>query len=481
MRVTFLTPPSFFHRQPAERSAGCTRVVVPVPNIYFLTLAAAVRRDTGACVTWLDFTHGSNPVTRFGRFAGDPDCDIIIIWGVNLSLDDDRRALADIRAHHPQLPVIFAGPGPTYAPQNYITDPHTFVLRGEPEITACELIEAIATASAVQHIRGLSWLAPDRNIRHNPPRPVNDDLDALPFPARDLIADRVFHNPKLKTGPYTTAFTSRNCPYHCIFCVPSSLSFAREIEHRRTHDGRKPPVRRRSIPSIDAEMTLIASQGYRAVGFMDDNFICDEKRTEAICRIMRRHGLQWGCQARADAITPSIAAMLARGGCRYVDLGVESFDDRILDYIRKGETAADIRRAVHLLADAGVSVKLNVLIGSSPLETPRTVAHTLREVRRLPVDQVMINIVSPFPGTEFHRLCVENGWLEGGHYVPTDVQRNSILRLPQLSPRQMERLLFRHNMRFFLSPRFILRHIGRFRSPAEFAAALKSLKLKLFG
>ncbi|MDE6543308.1 MAG: radical SAM protein [Muribaculaceae bacterium] len=483
MRVTFLTPPSFFHRQPAERSAGCTRVVVPVPNIYLLTLAATVRRDTGADVTLCDFTHGGNsPVTRFQHFANDPGCDFIIIWSVNLSLDDDRRALANLRARHPAHPVIFAGPGPTYAPQNYLTDPHTFVLRGEPEITACELINAIAAATPAEHIKGLSWLDTDGKIHNNPSRPLNDNLDALPFPARDLIAGRNFHNPKLKTGPYTTAFTSRNCPYHCIFCVPSSLSFAREIEHRRAHgSGHKPPVRFRSIASIDAEMSLIASQGYRAVGFMDDNFIWDEARTAAICHVMRRHGLLWGCQARADAITPAIAAMLARSGCRYVDIGVESFDDRILAYIRKGETAADIRRAVRLLAESGVSVKLNILIGSSPLETPRTVANTFREVRRLPVDQVMINIVSPFPGTEFHRMCVENGWLEGGRYVPTDVQRNSILNLPDLSARQMERLLFRHNLRFFLSPRFIVRQLGRFRSPAEFAAALHSLKLKLFG
>ena len=92
----------------------------------------------------------------------------------------------------------------------------------------------------------------------------------------------------------------------------------------------------------------------------------------------------------ADAITPAIAEMLARSGCRYIDLGVESFDDRILEYIKKGITADRIRQAIHNLADAGIQVKLNVLIGSSPLETTTTVGHTLREVRRLPVDQIMI-------------------------------------------------------------------------------------------
>lgn len=481
MRVTFLTPPSFAHPQPAERSAGCTRVVVPTPNIYMLTLAATIRRDTKAEVTLRDFTSGRRCTSRFSHFAQTPDCDCIIIWSVNLSLDDDLRAISLIRRQKPVLPVIYAGPAPTFAPHNYLLDHHTFVLRGEPELTACELLTALDNGTSVASIPGLSWLDNDGKIHNNPSRPLNRHLDDLPFPARDLVSHRCYHNPKLKTGPYTTAFTSRNCPFHCIFCVPSSLSFAREIEYRQSHNDSKPPVGFRSIASIDAEMSHIASHGYRAIGFMDDNFIVSEQRTAQICHIMRRHNLVWGCQARADAITPEIASALAQGGCRYVDIGVESFDDRILAYIRKGETADQILQAVNLLSAAGISVKLNVLIGSSPLETPKTIADTLRQVRRLPADQVMINIVSPFPGTEYYRLCLENGWLLGGRYIPTDVQRHSILQLPHLSARQMERLLFIHNLRYFLSPRFISRHIGRFTSPSEFIAALKSLKLKLFG
>lgn len=480
MRISFLTPPSFFHRQPAERSAGCTRVVVPVPNIYELTLAATVRRDIGATVTLDDFTCGSKKIARFRHFAQKHDRDFIFIWGVNLSFDDDLRALSELRKHRNDTPVVFVGPAPTWQPARYLIDPHVFVLRGEPEHTACDLLASLSADSSLAAIPGLSWCDHSGRIHNNVARPLADSLDALPFPARDLIIGRVYHNPKLKTGPYTTAFTSRNCPYRCIFCVPSSLSFAREIEHKRSH-GVKPPVAFRSISSIDAEMKQIAAMGYKAVGFMDDNFIWDRKRTSAICDIMRRHKLLWGCQARADAITPDIASMLADGGCRYVDIGVESFDDRILAYIRKSETADDIRRAIRLLADAGISVKLNVLIGSSPLETPSTVADTLREVRRLPVDQIMINIVSPFPGTEYHKICMKNSWLKDGIYVPTDVQRHSSLRLPHLSARQMERLLFHHNLRYFLSPRFIMRQLLRFRSAGEFTAALKSLMLKLFG
>ncbi|MGM9862103.1 MAG: radical SAM protein, partial [Muribaculaceae bacterium] len=153
----------------------------------------------------------------------------------------------------------------------------------------------------------------------------------------------------------------------------------------------------------------------------------------------------------------------------------------ILEYVKKGITPDDIYRAVDMLKRHGVPVKLNILIGSSPLETRDTVKHTLREVKKLGVDQVMFNIVSPFPGTKYYTLCKENGWIKGGDYKPTDVQRESILNLPNISAREMERLLFRNNISFFLRPSFIVKQMRRFSSWSEFAASLKALKIKLFG
>ena len=275
--------------------------------------------------------------------------------------------------------------------------------------------------------------------------------------------------------------TSRNCPFHCIYCVPSSLTFAREIEYKKEHDGRKPPVGFRSVENVVEEIDQLAAQGYKAIGFMDDNFIVTEKRLKGIGEALLRHGIAWGCQARVDAITDNVAAMLKEYGCQYVDLGVESFNDDILRYIKKGITEEQIHRAIALLKEHGVPVKLNILIGTSPLETKETIKDTLRKAKALKVDQVMFNIVSPFPATEFYDLAKENGWIEGGEYVPTDVQRNSILSYPNLSSKDMERLLFRNNLRFFLSPAFIWRNIRKFSSFKEFCGAAKALWIKLFG
>lgn len=479
MKVTFLIPPQFDGKQPAERSAGCTRVTYQAPNIYELTVAAVVRGIPGIDVAYKDFICRPSSEADFERFIASDPSDCYVMWTVNLSIDNDLHAIDIIRRHKPEAQIVMMGPGPTYFTSKCLVDESVTVVRGEPDDTARELFQAMFLKQPLEKIAGISLMRQGCVI-NNPPRPLIKDLDKLPFPARDLVESTPFHNPKLKTGPYTTMVTSRNCPYRCIYCVPSSLTFAREIEHRAS-TGHKPPISFRSTESIEKEVAQLAQEGYRAIGFMDDNFIWNEERTAEICRIMAKYGIIWGCQARVDAITPAIAQSLAKGGCRYVDLGIESFDDRILQYIRKGITVADIHRAIDLLHSAKVPVKLNVLIGSSPLETVDTVRHTLREAKRLKVDQVMFNIVSPFPGTEWYKTAKENGWIEGGEYQPTDVQRQSIVNLPHLSARQMEKLLFRNNVSYFLSPRFIIRQIGRFSSWSEFRAALSALKRKLLG
>lgn len=478
MKLTFLIPPCYDHKQPAERSAGCTRIVYPMINIYELT-AAAVLREAGHDVDYKDFVAEGKP-EAFDRFLERDNSDAYLIWSVNLSLDSDLKAIEHIRSCHPDTPVILMGPAPTYYSKRALYDVNTYLVRGEPELTLLELTDCLAHGERPTEIKGVTFTAADGKPVNNPPRKLNLDLDKLPFPARDLLKGRQYHNPKLKTGPYTTMFTSRNCPFHCIYCVPSSLTFAREIEFHREHPGRKPTIGFRSLESVEKEVDMLAAEGYRAIGFMDDNFIWNEERTAGICRIMRKHGIVWGCQARADAITEPIAKMLGESGCKYVDIGIESFDQAILEYVKKGITRDDIYRSVRLLKKYNVPVKLNVLIGSSPLETRETVLQTLREAKKLDVDQVMFNIVSPFPGTVYYEICKKNGWIKGGEYKPTDVQRESILNLPQISAEEMERLLFRNNLSFFLSPRFIWKQIRRFRRPGEFIASARALKIKLF-
>lgn len=482
MKITFLTPPSLDNNKPAERTAGCTRVVYNMANIYELTVVAVLQKD-GHDIHYRNFVLENGTKENLFAFLKDDDSDCYIFWSVNLSLSTDLQVQSFIHAHNEKAICLFVGPGATYFTRSFLTGAKSIVVRGEPEETVSELMQLLDKKADWHEVRGISFLSdPDSGeIRNNPARPLIKDLDALPFPAIHFIRQYAFSNPKLKVSPYMAMVTSRNCPFKCIYCVPSSLTFAREIEYKRDHDGKKPPIGFRSPANVVAEIELLAGQGYKAIGFMDDNFIVTAKRLKAIGEALKRHQIVWGCQARVDAINEEIAGMLHEYGCQYVDLGVESFNNDILRYIKKGITEEQIYSSIRLLKKHNVPVKLNILIGTSPIETTETIKDTLRKAKKLQVDQVMFNIVSPFPGTEFYDLAMENGWIKDGEYTPTDVQRNSILNYPNLTSAQMEQLLFRNNLRFFLSPAFIWRNMRKFSSFNDFRVALIALKVKLFG
>lgn len=254
MKISFLVPPSFRNAQPAERTAGCTSVVYPMPNIYELTVAACLEQEGHQVGYFFEF----KDKTDFEHFIAADASQIYIFWSVNLAIETDLEALQIIRKYHLAANVLFLGPAPTYFTDKFLLDSHTFVVRGEPDITTVKLVQCIENQCDISTINGISFLR-DGQMIHNESRELISDLDALPFPARHFIQHFPFSNPKLKQMPYTAMVTSRNCPYCCIYCVPSSLTFAREIEYKSVHHC-KPPIGFRSVENVIMEIEMLASQ-----------------------------------------------------------------------------------------------------------------------------------------------------------------------------------------------------------------------------
>ena len=113
MKLTFLVPPSFDGRKPAERTAGCTRVVYLAPNIYELTVMA-VLENAGYDVRYRNFIYKEETTEAFEDFIANDESDVYFFWTVNLSIDNDLQAVDIIRLRHPRVNIVFLGPGPTY-------------------------------------------------------------------------------------------------------------------------------------------------------------------------------------------------------------------------------------------------------------------------------------------------------------------------------------------------------------------------------
>lgn len=477
MKVTFIEPPKEDKQPSVERVFGCTYTLYPIPNIFNLYVAALLKQK-GIEVSYKDAAAENLSRKRFLKFIQEDHSDIYYIHSVNLALTSDIKLSQDLLRLNKGARIIFAGPGPTYFTEEYIYDQRVYVVRGEAEVTTLELINRLKeNKNSLEEVLGISFMRQGK-IVHNPLRPLLKDLDSLPFPAREIVDRRLYFSPKLQGGSFTALLASRNCSYRCIFCVPNSQSFATELEHRRFY-GQKPPVRLRSARNIISEMQQIKTAGFKFVSIIDDQFLWDEQRSLEICAGIKDLGISWGCLSRCDRISQKLAQAMRRAGCSYVDFGVESFSQKVLDYVKKGFKVSDIYNSIAILKRHGIGVKLNMLLGTNPFETEKDLWHNINECIRVKPDAVMFSIACPFPGTQFYELARKNNWLREGRYSPVSVQHSSILDLPNLGHERLREIIKKANIKFYLRPNFIIQQSKRLAHPKNLSFTLRALYRKI--
>ncbi len=261
---------------------------------------------------------------------------------------------------------------------------------------------------------------------------------------------------------------SRGCSFNCYYCVPNSLSFSREIEHKRWKKG-KPPVRLRSPDNIIAEFGALAESGYRAISFIDDQFIWGARRTIDICEGIGKYELEWSCLARADMLQdPAVSMAMGRAGCKYIDIGIESFNQDILDSIGKDCKVETAYRAVENLKRAGIEPELNILIAASPLETVETIEETFQKTLELDVDYVLFSVCTPFPYTEFNAIAKKEGWMIKPEYEAVDPIKESFVSYPHLTKARLDKIIGQLYRRFYFRPAYLLKRIKNVNSLRDF-------------
>lgn len=467
MKITFLVPPSLDGKPPAERIFGCNYGIYTQQNIFML-YPATVLIKAGHDVFVKDCPIEKIDRNTFIQYIRNDNSDVYVFYTVFLSQKTDLEAKKIIHELKDNAKCIFIGTEPTVNPQKF-TGNNSFVVRGEPEITIRELVDAIHTHAEFDTVRGISYSRNGETV-DTAQRELIDNLDNLPFPDRSLLKPVNYHNPKLSATPFTTMISSRGCAYRCYYCVPNSLDFAREIEFKKNRDQfRKPPVRMRSAQNIIEEITMLYNQGFKSISFLDDQFVWSEKRILDICHGIRGLHLEWSCLARADHLeNEALIEAMAEAGCRYIDIGIESFKQEILDYIKKDLKAESIYRAVELLNKYGIEAELNILIGSCPLETRETIEYTIQETLKLDVAYVLFSICTPFPHTVFHERAKKNKWMVTKEYVPIDPIKESLISYSHLSKKEMENIVRRAYFKFYFRPAYILKRMKKIKSFEDF-------------
>ncbi len=274
------------------------------------------------------------------------------------------------------------------------------VVLGEGEVTLRELLRALAFGRGLHDVPGLALRGRD-GIITTPPRPLLDDLDALPFPGV-LPVENIVAGATLPGSAFGYVFASRGCPHACGYCS------SRGVWGRR--------VRFRSPENVVAELEQLAARGVRHVHFDDDTFGVTPPRLAALCRALEqaRLGLSYSCETHVSLVDGASAAALARAGFVTVQLGLESGDDAMLARVGKGFDTTQAERAAAHIRDADMRLEAFFMVGF-PEETEESLAATRRFMERLQCHKLIYSIFTPYPGTPLFERCRELGLLHAGY------------------------------------------------------------------
>jgi radical SAM superfamily enzyme YgiQ (UPF0313 family) len=159
--------------------------------------------------------------------------------------------------------------------------------------------------------------------------------------------------------------------------------------------------------------------------FDDDTFTVRFHRAEEIARALKSLDITWSCSSRANVPEKTLRIM-KDGGLRCVMVGVESGSDDILRTIRKGITTAQIRAFMKTCKKLGIITHATFMVGL-PGETKETLKQTIRFAREIDPDTIQVSVATPYPGTEFHRKALEQGWLiDSGLVTDAGIQQAAI-------------------------------------------------------
>ena len=274
-----------------------------------------------------------------------------------------------------------------------------FVCRGDGEQL---LLDLLAHWDQPETVGGLTWMK-DGRVVNNPGRPMERQLDQWPFPDREsLKLDFVESMPLdvpavLSMERFTTMQTSRGCPWPCVFCdIPIF------------NEGK---WRARSAQHVVNELKYLEEQGYGSVYFVDDHFLLQPKRIDAICRgvIDAKLKIQWGIEGRVDSVAQHLFPIMAKANCRTVMFGIESGSQKILDRLKKEQTLEEVRTAVKNAKKAGIEIVHGFFTVGNPDETIEDMRATFEFAAKLPLDTFGFNRLCVYRGTPLWQEYVKRG------------------------------------------------------------------------
>jgi radical SAM superfamily enzyme YgiQ (UPF0313 family) len=478
MRILLLNPPFLKKFSRPQRSPAVTKS----GTIYFpiwLAYCVGALEDKGYLVTFTDAPARGYDLDEILRQGRELQPKLIIMDTSTPSIENDIRIGDQLKKELPNSFIVMVGTHVSALPEETLLKSASVdaVARREYEYTALELASVLKKNDLSRYreedlrkIAGLSFKSNGKVI-HNPDRPYNKNLDALPWVSRVYKKHLRIHDYFNPNAPFpmVTLISSRGCPFRCSFCV-----------YPQTFTGRK--FRFRSIDNILDEMEFVVREfpEAKSIFFEDDTLTANKKRCMEFADGIIQRGLKipWVANSRID---PDLETMLKikEAGCRELCVGFESGDQEVLNSMKKGIRMDRMLQFMEDAKKAGIFIHGCFMVGF-PGETLESIKRTIDWAIRLNPDTVQFYPVMVYPGTEAYEEYKKKGWLTARNYnewlTPAGLH-NCVIRNEALSSSDLVRLCDLARRRFYLRPRYIFyKLIQMIEKPSEVVRTVKAAR-----
>jgi anaerobic magnesium-protoporphyrin IX monomethyl ester cyclase len=467
MKILFINPPTI-NIIGTNLPQALQEVEDPMPPLGLMYLAAYLEKNTNYDIAILDCPIEGLDYDQLEKRLEQEKPEVIGITTMTFTLLDVIKTVQIIKRINPKIKVILGGPHIHIYPEETIKiEGVDYLVLGEGERPLKDLLENLGNTEKLYEIKGIVFKDGGKIINTGP-REAIKDLDELPFPARHLTPYKKYGSMIARGFPVTTMFTSRGCPYKCLFCD-------------RPHLGKA--FRGRSANNVVDEIEECQKMGIKEIFIYDDTFGVDRQRVLDICDeiLKRKLEIAWDVRNRVNVVDEEILQKMKEAGCSRIHYGVEAGTQKILDVLRKGITLDQARKAFALTKKVSIQTLAYFMIGS-PTETRKDILETIKFMKKLNPDYVHIGITTPFPATDLYRLGLEEKVLPCDYWKKFAENPSSdfvpFVWEKELSREELFYLLKKAYRSFYLRPSYVLKKIIQVKSTKElFAKARAGLNI----
>jgi radical SAM superfamily enzyme YgiQ (UPF0313 family) len=368
--------------------------------------------------------------------------DILIAATSTQTIDSDLEYFKQIKSRNDVTIAVFGVHATVFAENILKKNPVDFVIRNEPELTARELVSALTEGrNNLETIQGITFRVNNTSVKTTKPRPFIENLDALPFPAWELVDISPYKLPGSGRN-YIIINTLRGCPFRCSFCTT------------QVYYGQKARVR--SPQSLLSEIqTSVDRFGIKDIFFWGDTFTLNKKQIFGLCRgiFEQKLDIRWVANSRVDTVDEETLNLMKEAGCWLLSCGIESGDDSILERCNKNITVETIEKSVVQIKNSGLKIAGHFILGL-PGETEESARRTIRLAQRLKLDFYAFYSAAPYPGSSLYEEASSKGWVGENDWAEFN-QSEFAMDLPTISRKKLIKLKRRAYSSVYLRPRIL--------------------------